>query len=215
MKTALFAFAAASALTAPAFAETYLTVGIMGVGNGQPIPSRYAYCMQDGQGKTKDGGNVNPKISWSAAPDNTKSFALIVVDPDVPAVFDDANKDGKIIPDNFARKNFYHWVLVDIPPGLHEIAEGQDSKDKTDKTPGPMGFGVDGQNNYGKGGYDGPCPPWNDERLHHYRFTVYALDVPSLGLSGNFTGEQALAAMKGHILVQGETVGTYTNKAPR
>jgi Raf kinase inhibitor-like YbhB/YbcL family protein len=60
------------------------------------------------------------------------------------------------------------------------------------------------------GGYDGPCPPWNDERAHRYTFKVYALDVPSLNLSGAFTGPEAEAAMQGHVLAEGEAVGLYT-----
>ena len=60
------------------------------------------------------------------------------------------------------------------------------------------------------GGYDGPCPPWNDSILHHYHFRLYALDVDSLGLEGRFGGPEALAAMEGHILDQTEVVGTYT-----
>ena len=60
------------------------------------------------------------------------------------------------------------------------------------------------------GGYDGPCPPWNDERLHHYTFTVYALDVTSLGLSGEIRGPQVVEAMQGHILDQASVTGTYT-----
>ena len=59
------------------------------------------------------------------------------------------------------------------------------------------------------GGYDGPGPPWNDERIHHYHFTVFALDVPSLGLEGRFGGPEARAAMEGHVLAMGEWVGTY------
>jgi phosphatidylethanolamine-binding protein (PEBP) family uncharacterized protein len=60
------------------------------------------------------------------------------------------------------------------------------------------------------GGYDGPCPPWNDSIVHHYHFTVHALDVESLGLSGHFGGPEALKAMEGHVLARGEWVGTYT-----
>ncbi|SVE20694.1 uncharacterized protein METZ01_LOCUS473548 [marine metagenome] len=62
------------------------------------------------------------------------------------------------------------------------------------------------------GGYDGPCPPWNDELLHHYEFQVYALDVESLGLddNGDFRGPDVMAAMQGHILAKGKIVGTYT-----
>ena len=60
------------------------------------------------------------------------------------------------------------------------------------------------------GGYDGPCPPWNDSIMHHYHFTVYALDVEALNLEGAFTGADALAAMKGHVLDQASHMGTYT-----
>lgn len=59
-------------------------------------------------------------------------------------------------------------------------------------------------------GYDGPCPSWNDERLHHYRFRVFALDVPALELPDPFTLADLHAAMAGHILAEAEWVGTYT-----
>ena len=59
-------------------------------------------------------------------------------------------------------------------------------------------------------GYDGPCPPWNDERIHHYVFTLYALDVPTLGVDGTFTGAAALAALQGHVLAQAAVTGIYT-----
>ncbi|MBV8652039.1 MAG: phospholipid-binding protein, partial [Alphaproteobacteria bacterium] len=90
------------------------------------------------------------------------------------------------------------------------------------KTPGPTANGIRGINDYtaaftgdakmaGKyGGYDGPCPPWNDKRVHHYHFKVYALDVPSLTLTGNFGSKEALAAIAKHTLAMGEAVGTYT-----
>jgi hypothetical protein len=59
------------------------------------------------------------------------------------------------------------------------------------------------------GGYDGPCPPWNDSLVHHYHFQVYALDVPSLKLGGKVDGPAVVKAMKSHVLAHGETVGTY------
>ncbi len=59
-------------------------------------------------------------------------------------------------------------------------------------------------------GYDGPCSPWNDEIVHRYIFTVYALDVPSIGLQGKFGGPEALEAMEGHVVAKGEWVGMYT-----
>lgn len=60
------------------------------------------------------------------------------------------------------------------------------------------------------GGYDGPCPPWNDTLVHHYHFTIYALDVEKLDLSGPFTGADALSAMEGHVLGQASHMGSYT-----
>lgn len=72
-----------------------------------------------------------------------------------------------------------------------------------------------GRNSYGDGakgknGYDGPCPPWNDERIHTYHFIVYALDVVSLDLDDGFSGAQAEKALAGHILAQGEATGIYS-----
>ena len=60
------------------------------------------------------------------------------------------------------------------------------------------------------GGYDGPCPPWNDELVHHYTFTVHALDVASLGLSGDFGLAEVRTAMEGHVLASASVTGTYT-----
>ena len=60
------------------------------------------------------------------------------------------------------------------------------------------------------GSYDGPCPPWNDSIVHHYYFTLYALDVPSLGLTGAFSGADALENLKGHILAEAAHMGTYS-----
>jgi phosphatidylethanolamine-binding protein (PEBP) family uncharacterized protein len=90
------------------------------------------------------------------------------------------------------------------------------------KPTGQTDYGVTGVNSYTEsmgdgtyGGYDGPFPPWNDERLHHYHFTVYALDVPSLGLSGDFTLDDVRSGLDGHVLDQGEIVGTYTLNAQK
>jgi Raf kinase inhibitor-like YbhB/YbcL family protein len=185
----------------------------VGIAPNQMIADKYAYCVPDGAGKTKDGGNINPAISWSGAPKATKSYAIIVVDPDVPASFELANQPRKVIPENFPRRNFYHWVLVDIPSNITSIAEGADSKNVTEggKPTGKLPYGLTGKNDYPGGGYDGPCPPWNDERLHHYHFQVYALDVENLKLPENFTGADAMAALQNHIWAKGEVVGTFSN----
>jgi len=218
MKNALIAFTAASLLATPALA---LTVSIGGISNGAKIQNNFAFCMPDGKGKTKNANNINPQIRWSDIPEGTKSFALIVVDPDVPASFDDANKEGKVIPADAPRQDFYHWVLLDIPLEITSIKQGQNSSSYklSGKPAGKTAYGINALNDYGTfmkgtfGGYDGPCPPWNDERIHHYHFRVYALDVETLGLSADATGKQAMEVINDHIIAMGESVGTYSNNA--
>jgi|GEM_PF-97026 len=196
-----------------------LQVRLGGIADGKPIDSRFAYCAPDGKGGTRDGMNISPAINWSAGPAGTKSYTLIMVDKDVPASFENANKAGKEIAVNTPRQNFYHWVLADIPTATMGLLEGKASKGITPggKPTGRTAYGTNGRNDYVKvfggtfGGYDGPCPPWNDLRLHHYHFVVYALDIPSLGLPNTMTGPQAEAAMEGHILGKGEIVGIYSN----
>jgi len=193
--------------------------------DGAAIPEAYAFCVPAEEGHVAMGANRSPGLRWSGgAPSATESYAVICHDPDVPSVPDDVNKEGVIIPADLPRVNFYHWVLVDIPAGVSALREGVDADGITarGKPPGPTDHGTRGINDYTNwfagnaqmngdyGGYDGPCPPWNDERLHHYHFTVYALAVPSLGLNGTFGGADALAAMDGHILAKGAWIGTYT-----
>jgi Raf kinase inhibitor-like YbhB/YbcL family protein len=194
--------------------------------NDGPIPGEFAFCVPAEDGPVALAPNRNPQLNWTDAPPGTKSYAIICHDPDVPSRGDDVNKAGRSVPHDLPRVDFHHWVLVDIPATLCEIAAGSHSNAVTahGKSPGaaPHGQGVQGINDYtgwfagdddmrGEyGGYDGPCPPWNDERLHHYHFTIYALDVASVGLSGSFGGAEALAAIRGHILAQATWSGTYT-----
>lgn len=199
----------------PVAGEGTLTVKVDGFKPGGVIPPAYAYCVPAQQGHTAPGPNRSPAISWSKGPAKTASYAVITVDTDVPTVFDDANKEGRTIPASLKRRDFYHWVLVDIPATVTSLPEGADSAEPSPKKSGPTKHGVRGISDYsggGKvfGGYDGPCPPWNDEIPHHYHFTVYALDVRRLAVSGDFGGPDALKAMKGHILAKGTLVGVYS-----
>lgn len=218
------AVAVAAALLLPGAASAAsLTVTSADFAKGKPIPAENSFCVPAPQGHPVLGPNKSPKLSWSGAPKGTQSYAIIVVDRDVPSVATDVNKEGKTLPKTLKRINFYHWVLVDIPANVTTLDEGADSDRVTPhgKPPGAAKTGVRGINDYTKwfasdqsmkgnyGGYDGPCPPWNDTIIHHYHFTVYALNVPSLGLTGTFTAEDAEKAMKGHILASGQTVGTY------
>jgi Raf kinase inhibitor-like YbhB/YbcL family protein len=138
------------------------------------IPSKY----------TCEGADPSPPLSWSGAPDGTKSFVLIVDDPDAP--------------DPKAPKMVYvHWVAYDIPSGTSSIAEGA-SKSM------PSG-GRDGVNDWKRAGWGGPCPPIG---RHRYFFKLYALDAP-LGDLGSPRKDAVLAAMEGHVLGQATLMGTY------
>lgn len=198
-----------------------LLIRIGSIKNEQPIPEKFAYCVPDGEGKTKDGDNLNPTIRWSGAPPETKSYVLLMVDKDVPASFKRANQKGKTISKKAKRKDFYHWVMTDIPTHITSIPQGEASEGVIEggKELGKTVYGTNGRNDYATfmegtyGGYDGPCPPWNDERIHNYHFNVYALDTKTLELEEGFTGSDVIKAMDGHILTQGEIVGTYTTNA--
>ena len=201
-----------------------LSVTVDGYSNGQPIPEKFAFCAPCAENHVKMSTNVSPAISWAGAPEGTRSFAIICVDPDVPSKPDDVNQEGRSIPADLPRVDFYHWVLVDIDASSTGLVEGADSDGITAKGKdlGTTANGVRGLNTYTDwfagdadmggdyGGYDGPCPPWNDSIIHHYHIKVFAFDVESLGLNGRFGGPEAIAAMKGHILAEGEGVGTYT-----
>ncbi len=197
--------------------------------DGQRIPEGFAFAKVDptGKEKTVPAGNRNPQISWSTPPIGTNSLILICQDHDVPADFSVANKEGQIIPADAPRTTFNHWVLVDITPDMGAIDAGTLSKGIS--IHGKKGPACDngmrqGLNDYtsdnlddpmhGKYyGYDGPCPPWNDERIHRYVFTVYAVDFPLLPLEGDFNTYDVLKAMEGHILAQSSITGTYSLNA--
>ena len=191
---------------------------------GKPIPSEFAFAEPDPESHIRFAGNRNPHLRWSGAPDATRSFAIVAVDPDVPSVGTDVNQEGRTVPADLPRVNFYHWLLVDLPPSTSEIGAGSHSQGVTARGkpgPGAPGGGRHGLNSYTgwfagdaemEGdyfGYDGPCPPWNDERLHHYTFTVYALDTERASVDGSFEAAELLEAIEGHILDQASLMGTY------
>jgi Raf kinase inhibitor-like YbhB/YbcL family protein len=200
------------------------TVSIDAWKHGNPIPEKYAFGKQDAQTHVALTDNINPAISWSSVPVGTKSFAIICHDPDVPSSGDDVNQEGKAVPADLPRINFYHWVLAKIPHPISKIEESAASNGVTvrGKDAGGKTYGLAGINSYtdwfagdadmeGKyADYDGPCPPWNDSIMHHYYFTVYALDVTSLTLEEEFRAPELLEKMQGHILAQAAHMGTYT-----
>lgn len=194
-------------------------------GDNQRIPGACAFAVPHASDHIKLSSNRNPHLSWSGAPAEAKSFVLICHDYDVPSKGDDVNKEGHSVPASLPRVDFYHWVLVDIPADLRSIAEAEFSDGISARgKKGPEAkhgcrqgindytdwFAADKDMSGNYFGYDGPCPPWNDEILHHYVFTVYALDVPRLALAGDFACRDALKAMEGHILDRAQITGTYT-----
>jgi len=189
-----------------------------------PIPPRYAFGRIDPKAHVALSDNRNPGLRWSDVPAGTKSLALVCHDPDVPSRGDDVNQEGRVVPRSLPRVDFFHWVLIDLPPALAEIAEGAHSSGVTARgKPGPTapGGGRHGINDYtgwfagdkdmggDYHGYDGPCPPWNDEIVHRYVFTLYALDVAALAVPARFGGADVRNAMKGHVLAEAKVTGRY------
>ncbi len=193
--------------------------------DGGVISPRYALAKPDPEDHVTLSDNVNPALEWSGVPDGTRSFALICHDDDVPSKGDDVNKEDREVPEDLPRVDFFHWVLVDLPADLRGIVEGEFSDGVVaggkDATEGPHGTrqGINDFTNWFAGdpdmegdyfGYDGPAPPWNDSIIHHYVFTLYALDLESTPVSGSFTGQDVREAIDGHVLAEASVTGTYT-----
>jgi Raf kinase inhibitor-like YbhB/YbcL family protein len=135
---------------------------------------------------TCDGADVSPELAWAAPPLGTESFALIAMDRDT-------------LFSSLTHWMFTHWVLYDIPPQQRELFEEVPKQVQL-----PDGS-RQGQNDFDKAGYAGPCPHWTS---HRYVFRLYALDS-KLNLPAGATAKQVGSALQGHILAQGELVGFY------
>lgn len=190
-----------------------------------PIDPRFAFGRPSHTAPMELSTNLSPHLQWSDFPEDTASFALLCMDPDVPSVADDVNQEGRTISKDLPRVQFCHWAMINLPRDCTELATGECSHEVTiggkSNPSGPPGS-IQGLNDYTQFmaqdpqmrgqyyGYDGPCPPWNDERLHHYVFTVYALSVERLDLAQPFTGHQVLVAIEGLVLDAATLTGTYT-----
>ena len=150
-------------LTSTAFAE------------GQPIPRKF----------TCEGSDISPSLTWTNTPANTRSFALIVDDPDAPM------------------GTWVHWVLYNLPVGTNMLRED------VARTQIVAGDARQGINDFHRLGYGGPCPP--PGKPHRYYFKIYALDR-MLDLQPGATKQDVEAAMKDHILAEGRLMGTYQRK---
>lgn len=132
---------------------------------------------------TCDGANISPALLWTDAPENTESFALVVDDPD-------------------SEKVWTHWLVFNIPSTINHIQENQGEY----REEAPFTYGATDFNGAQKWG--GPCPP---NGIHHYHFSLYALDTV-LDLPAGATKEQLLSAMHGHILEKVTLIGIYQRK---
>jgi Raf kinase inhibitor-like YbhB/YbcL family protein len=206
--------------TAAAAASLEVTVG--GLTPDGRLPPSAAYCPPTKMDPSEY--NISPSVAWSPGPRATRSYALIMTDLDVPKDLSLINKPGVTISADTPRVPFIHWVLVDIPPSINALKRGAEGDGFVPKGKpiGPTPYGLRGANVFShfypadselagtRGGYDGPCPPHNDTVPHRYVTRVYALDVPTLGLRGLFFGEDALRAMRGHVLAVGEAEAKYS-----
>lgn len=139
---------------------------------GGEIPSKYACTGED----------VSPALSWSGAPQGTKSFALIVEDPDAPS------------------GTFTHWIVYDLP------AEARQLPENVSKTDDLSGGGRQGRNDFRRAGYGGPCPP--PGKPHRYFFKLYALNSP-LNLPAGASRREVEDALRGHVIAQAELMGKF------
>jgi Raf kinase inhibitor-like YbhB/YbcL family protein len=146
---------------------------------GQPITKKH----------TADGQDLSPPLAWDAGPGSTREFALICDDPDAPTA-----------------EPWVHWLIYKIPPDVTSLPEGL-PHDEILKQPAGV---LQGRNSFTSGavvGYRGPAPP-KGHGTHHYHFKLFALDA-KLSLRAGATKKELIAAMAGHVVAEGELVGTY------
>jgi Raf kinase inhibitor-like YbhB/YbcL family protein len=134
---------------------------------------------------TCDGRDASPPLRWTQGPEGTTCWSLICDDPDAPG------------------RTWVHWVLYDVPAETRMLPEGVFPREILENG------GRQGKNDFGRIGYGGPCPP--PGKPHRYYFKIYALDT-LLGLAPRATKDDVEKAMKGHILAQGELMGTYKRR---
>lgn len=153
--------------------EIALSMSSRAFQEGQGIPDKY----------TCQGRDISPPLAWSEPPAGTRSFTLIMDDPDAP---------GGV---------FTHWVIFNIPPDSRELPEAVPIQDQLSSG------ALQGNSDFGKIGYVGPCP-WPPGSLHRYQFILYAIDQ-TLDLNAGATKQEVLDAMQGNILAQAQLTGTY------
>jgi Raf kinase inhibitor-like YbhB/YbcL family protein len=140
--------------------------------NGEPIPTKY----------TRDGQNLSPPLRWTGAPADTRSYVVIVEDPDAPS------------------GTFRHWGMYNIPASETDVPEGASRAE-----PGAV---MQARNDFGHARYDGPEPP-KGHGLHHYHFRVAALGLNRLDLQAESTVAEVWEAARPSMIAEAELIGTY------
>jgi len=133
-----------------------------------------------------NGGNVSPALSWSGAPPGTKSYALLVHDPDAPT-----------------GSGWWHWIVYNIPADTTSLPADAGDPHKHLLTPGA----VQGRTDFGNAGYGGPCPP--PGKPHHYNFRLYALKLAKLDLPADATAALVAYNVRSQALGSAELTGLY------
>lgn len=190
--------------------------------DGGPIPGENAFAVVNPEAHISFSSNRNPHLEWGEIPNGTRSFAITVVDQTVPTVGNDVNQEGREVPSDLPRTTFTHWLIIDFSPETRSTFEGEFSESVLPHgKPGRTGRPREGINDYTGWfaedesmagtykGYDGPCPPWNDSLIHHYVFSVLALDVESLDIASDFTTADLENAAEGNILDSASITGIY------
>lgn len=149
----------------------FLTISSPSFAEGNRIPDKHV----------RDLANLSPALDWEGEPEGTRSYAIIVEDPDAP------------------RGTFTHWAVYDIPAERHHLDEGA----------GRRGTGLhQGANDFGNPSYDGPAPP-HGHGPHHYHFRIAALNVDHLNVQPTDSAEAIWAAARPHMLAEAEIVAVY------
>ncbi len=139
---------------------------------------------------TCEGQDLSPTLTWGSVPEGTKSFTLIMDDPDAP------------------RGTFVHWVLYNLPGNVRGLPIN------VEKDPELSDGSRQGKNDFGKIGYGGPCPP-PGHGPHRYFFTIYALDTTLDHLPPGLSKAEIIAAMTEHVIAQAQLVGRFERKTTR
>jgi len=193
------------AAAAPAQLEVAIQNSIQG-----HFPADSVACLANpAGGVSRTGKDISPGVSWSAGPAGTKSYALIMTDPDVPVSGGDPSQPGTAISADAPRRVLYHWILMQIPATMTGLPPGTGNKYAElfggPKPPMPPDAGQD----FSEYGYGGPCPPVQDLKPHHYRIRIFAVDVVSFPNVAPIDGASFEAALASHLLAEGEADADY------